>query len=152
MKYFIYLLLLIPSLLIGQVAISSSSATGNTYTLTNVNDDLSIKAVGTTLFVANPFYKFKTATVNDSTPDVSNVPVIKISNTATTDIDSLIIVDDSMVALLLLYFTTDYTDVINSDTIGNIECITDLSFQTGDLAFAFWTGSEWYVWAAFLKD
>jgi len=152
MKYFIYLFLLIPSLLIGQINMASSSATGNTYTITNASDGLSIKAVGTTLFIANPFYKFKTATVNDDTPDVSNTPVVKISNTNATDIDSLIIVDDSMVALLLLYFTTDNTDVINSDTIGNIECTIDLSFQTGDLAFAFWTGSEWYVWPAFLKD
>ena len=152
MKYFIYLFLLIPSLLFSQITIQGSSASGNTYTVTNNKDDKSLKAIGSTLYVASPFYNFKTATVNDSTPDLSDYPVIKISNTATTEIDSLIIIDNTKVALLLLYFTTDNTDVINSDTIGNIECTTDLSFQTGDLAFAFWTGSEWYVWAAFLKD
>jgi len=152
MKKFIFFFLLFPLILSAQISLTGSSSVGNTYTVTNHNDGKSIKAIVTALYVASPFYDFKTATVNDSTPDLSDYPVIKISNTATTEIDSLIIIDNTKVALLLLYFTTDNTDVINSDTIGNIECTVDLSFQTGDLAFAFWTGSEWYVWAAFLKD
>ena len=122
----------------------------NSYTITNQLDNRSIKATGVTLYVGNPYYMFQTATDGDTTPDVQDYPILKTANTAATEIDSLGLDDSDKFALILLYFNDDYTSFDNDSD--DIVCHTDLYFKTGDVAWAFWNGTEWYIIPLFIRQ
>ena len=145
----IILLLIFPLWVIGQIQITGTGQ-GNTYTITNLHDGKSIKASGLILYVGNPYYEFDTATDGDTSPSLDNYPVIKLNNTNNTVVTDLVITDSTKTALILLFITSDSTEIDND--AGQIECHTDLQLRNGDLVWAFRTGSDWYIIPFFLKD
>jgi hypothetical protein len=143
--------ILFPFTLSAQIKLAGKGE-ANTYTITNNVDDKSLKAVGVTMYVGNPFYEYVTATDGDTNPDISDYPIAQLDNTNLTDITDFTIADSLKYALILLVFMSDSTTIDNDSA--DIECHVDLSFKSGDIAWAFWNGPEavWYVWPLFLKD
>jgi hypothetical protein len=151
MKKFILLLLLICVVLKAQVVVSGEGGV-STYTITNNDDDKSLGAIGTTIIVTNPYYYYSSPDDQDATPSVGDRPVATIGNTAATTITDMVLLTSGSKALILLEFITDNTTIQHGGS-GTIYCGgVDLSFQTGDLAFAYYNGTDWYIWPIFLRD